>query len=390
METVPDHEVVTDWVHVLHTEQTPVREVYGFERPGLVSLDGVRFRPKDHPCDTLLIYMHPSASFVQLPVPRAMARAGLHVLCANSRYARNDTSLIMEKVVIDYGAYVRHAKEVWGYRFVVLAGWSGGGSITTLYQAQAEQPTITETPAGDPVELGELIPGDALIYHAAHLSRAEMLRLFIDPSVVDENNPDVRDVELDLYDPRNPNKPPYSAEYLTQFRDAQLARVRRRTAYAKDLLDQLRRKGGAEVERGMLTHRTLADPRYLDPSIEPNDRTNGVCFMGDPEASNTNPAGIARYSTLRAWLSQWSIDDTNAHALAAAPSITVPVLALENSADDAVPQPHTRAFHDAAASRDKSMHVIDKANHYYAGQDDKMAEVTAITLDWLRARNLLV
>ena len=43
----------------------------------------------------------------------------------------------MEKVILDFGAYVRHAKAVWGYEKVVLAGWSGGGSL--LYQAEAER-----------------------------------------------------------------------------------------------------------------------------------------------------------------------------------------------------------------------------------------------------------
>ncbi|MFO1306441.1 MAG: hypothetical protein U1F54_22180 [Burkholderiales bacterium] len=147
-----------------------------------------------------------------LPVPRAMAARGAHVLCAGSRCARNDTALIMEKVVLDFGAYVRHAKEAWGYERIVLAGWSGGGSLSLLYQAEAEQPTITHTPAGNPVDLvhANLIPADALTFQAAHVSRAVMLAE-IDPSVQDEDDPEDRDVELDLYDPRNPNKPPSPA-----------------------------------------------------------------------------------------------------------------------------------------------------------------------------------
>lgn len=35
-----------------------------------------------------------------------------------------------------------------GYEKVVLCGWSGGGSLSALYQSEAEQPTITHTPAG--------------------------------------------------------------------------------------------------------------------------------------------------------------------------------------------------------------------------------------------------
>ena len=255
--------------------------------------------------------------------------------------------------------------------------------------SQAEHPTIVDTPAGDPVDLSDLIPGDAFIYHAAHLGRAEMLRDFIDPSVLDESNPDIRDVELDLYDPRNPNQPPYSPDYIEYFRSQQAARIRRRTTYVKELLEQLRRSGGSETERVILTHRTLADPRFLDATIEANDRQPGMCFMGVPELSNISPAGLARCSTLRGWLSQWSPEDTRARADIAAQNIHVPLLAIENSADDAVPQPHTQRLHDACASKDKTMHVIKGANHYYTGQDDLMQDAVRLIREWLEDRGLL-
>jgi hypothetical protein len=61
-----------------------------------------------------------------------MVARGAHVLCAGSRYARNDSPLIMEKVLLDLGAYIRHAKEVWGYEKIVIAGWSGGGIALAL------------------------------------------------------------------------------------------------------------------------------------------------------------------------------------------------------------------------------------------------------------------
>ena len=201
-------EVVPDWVHVTHVESSEFREVYGFAGGGhgSVNLEGIRLRPKDRPSQTLIVYMHPASTLQLLPLPRAMVERGAHVLCAGSRYARNDTPLIMEKVLIDLGAYIRHAKEVWGYERVVLAGWSGGGSLSLFYQSQAERPTITRTPAGDPVDIpgAKLIAADAMLLQAAHISRAVMLRDWIDPSVRDEDNPDDRDPELDLYDPRNP------------------------------------------------------------------------------------------------------------------------------------------------------------------------------------------
>lgn len=382
--------VVTEWVHIAYSEPTQMREVYGYAgTQGTINLEGIRMLPGNRPSGTLLIFMHPASTLQLLPVPRAMAAAGLHVLCAGSRYARNDTPLIMEKVLLDYGAYVRHAREVWGYDKIIVCGWSGGGSLSAFYQAQAERRTVTATAAGDPIDLGVLIPGDAFIWQAAHLSRADVLADFIDPSVLDETDPTIRDVELDLYDPRNPNRAPYGRDYVEHFRKAQRSRVRRRTAYVKELLHDIRSGRTGEIERGLLTHRTLADPRWLDATIDPNDRRPAWCFLGDPKASNSSPAGVARFSTLRAWLSQWSLDDTQARALDNAPSITVPLLAIENSADDAVPQPHTRAFLDAAGSDDKEMAVIAGADHYYANQPEEMDQAVGVVIDWLRGRGLL-
>jgi alpha-beta hydrolase superfamily lysophospholipase len=383
-------EAQPEWVHVKYAEAGELREVYGFAGgQGMVNLEGIRFLPKGKPSQTLLVYMHPATTLQLLPMPRAMAEHGAHVLCAGSRYARNDTPLIMEKVILDLGAYVRHAREAWGYRKIVIVGWSGGGSLSLLYQAQAERPTITQTPAGDPVDVAgaKLVPGDAVIVQAAHVSRAVCLADWIDPSVRNENDPDDRDPELDLYDPRN--RPPYSREFLERFRAAQLARVRRRTAWVKETLERLRHRGGKELERGFVTHRTMAEPRFLDGAIDPNEREAGTCFLGHPEAVNSGPVGLARFSTLRAWLSQWSIDDTNAHGERCAAEISVPLLAIENTADDAVPQPHTGQIYRAAASADKTLQSIKGATHYYAGQPELLQQAVDLCASWMRERNLL-
>ncbi len=110
-----------------------------------------------------------------LPVPRAMAATGAHVLCAGSRYQRNDTALIMEKVFLDLSAYIRHAKQVWGYRHVVLVGWSGGGALAVATVPRPKTRACTHTPAGDAVDLKGrgLDPGRrGDLAGAAHLARA--------------------------------------------------------------------------------------------------------------------------------------------------------------------------------------------------------------------------
>ncbi|WP_394439023.1 alpha/beta hydrolase [Sphingobium naphthae] len=384
------HDITFEWVHIHYDETQSFTETYGFAgNQGAVNLEGILIRPAEISSETLQIYMHPASTLQLLPVPREAARRGAHVLCAGSRYARNDTACILENVLLDLGAYIRHAKSVWGYKHVVLVGWSGGGSLSLFYQSQAEAPTITHTPAGDPLDLTKagLIPADAVVFQAAHSSRAKLLLDIIDPSVIDERDPDVRDLALDIY--AGPSQPPYSTAFIDQYRAAQLARVRRITSWVKDTLERLRTVGGAEKERGFVTHRTLADPRFLDAALDPNDRPIGRCYLGVPETVNSGPVGLARFSTLRAWLSQWSIDDTNAEGVATAARISAPLLFIENSADDAVPQYHCRSVYEAAATSDKQHVVINGATHYYVGQPEHLERATSITEDWLAERKLL-
>lgn len=388
----PGFEVTSEWVDLRVQESSQFKEVYGFAgSQGLVNLEGIRLMPRGKPSRTLVVMMHPVTSLQILPVPQALAAAGVHVLCAGNRYFRNDTPLLMEKVALDLGSYLRHARQAWGYERIVLLGWSGGGPLALFYQSQAERPTVRATPAGEPPDLtlAGLPAADAVIFQAANISRATLLSYAIDPSVIDEGDPDRRIVELDIYDPANPNRPPYSPDYVAHYRAAQLARIRRRTQWVRETLQALRRKGGKEQERAFVTHRTMADLRYTDPTVDPNDRPPGVCVVGDPESANCGPVGFARYSTLRSWLSQWSIDDSNVNGPAAAAAITVPLLVVENSADEATPASDPRAIFAAAGSVDKTMQVIPGAFHYYQGQPELLAHAVDTTITWMANRRLL-
>jgi hypothetical protein len=179
--------------------------------------------------------MHPSSTLHLLPMPGALVGAGLHVLCAASRYPKNDSGLIIEKVAIDMGAWVKDARAR-GYEKVILVGWSGGGSLSLFFQAEAEAPSIIATPAGDAVDLTRagLEPADGVIFIAAHLSRAETLTEWLDPSVTDELDPDRRELEFDIYESACPHQPPYMPEFIERFRAAQIARNRKITAWCQE------------------------------------------------------------------------------------------------------------------------------------------------------------
>ena len=374
-------------------EKAQMVETYGFSgSQGKTILEGQRLVPRGGPSDTVYLFMHPASTLHLLPMPVALAEAGLHVLCAASRYMKNDSPLIMEKVVYDLGEYVRHAKEDLGYRKVVLVGWSGGGSLALFYQAQAEQPSITHTPAGDPYDLtaAGLAPADGVVFIAAHLSRAETLTEWLDPSVLDELAPDRRDPSLDIYDPACPDRPPFGKPFVARFRTAQIARNRKITDWALQLLETLKKKYDGEMERAFVVHRTMCDVRWLDPTVDPNGRRPNWCYLGDPRIVNVGPVGMARFSTLRSWLSQWSYDKSNAKGpLNAARVRRTAVLQIVNQADDAVPATHNPAIRAALATPDKEYLEIEGATHYYVGQAQQLKTCVDAVVDWSGRKGLL-
>ncbi|MFB7336197.1 hypothetical protein ACFC00_31970 [Streptomyces adustus] len=374
---------------VMFEDTSAYRDTYGGPS-ATVALESYLLKPKEVESDTVIVFMHPIGGGAYLPMMNGLAKAGHHVIYCGSRYRGVDNALIMEKVVQDLGACVRDARERLGYAKVVLAGWSGGGSLSLYYQQQAQNPTVTATPAGDGPDLTrlDLIPADGIMLLAAHISRHGTMTEWLDASVLDESDPDVRDPELDLYDPKNPNQPPYTEEFLTRYRDAQIARNRRITAWVKQQLAELRVSGRELEERGFVVHGTMADPRWLDPTVDPNDRTPGRCYLGDPKVVNNGPVGLARFNTLRGWLSQWSYDDANGDGVKCAADLRIPALVIGNTADDACTPSHTRRLYDAVGHPDKTLYEVAGATHYYAGPDQRpqLAEAIGVITSWLTER----
>ncbi len=374
---------------VVYEDKSAFKDTYAGEID-VVAIQCHLLKPVDKPSDTLVIWSHPIGGGFYLPMMASLAKAGIHTMYCDTRYRGVDTALIMEKVICDLGAAVRDAKERFGYKKIILGGWSGGGSMSLYYQAEAENPTVTSTPAGDPPDLTtrNLIPADGMLLVAAHLARHRTLTEWLDPSVIDENDPENRDPELDIYNPDNPNQPPYSAEFLERYRAAQIERNRRITRWVKDKLEHYRANGEPNREFGFVVHRTMAEPKWLDATIDPNDRKPNWCFLGEPEVVNDSPVGLARFCSLRSWLSQWSWDDANADGLACAARISVPVLVIGNTGDDGITPEHTRGLYDAVSHDDKELLWIEEANHYYFGQPEKAREAAEACADWLERKHL--
>src|SRR3954469_25493659 len=114
------------------------------------------------------IVMHPASNFMGHYLIAPLAARGVACMGLNSRYAGNDTLLLMERVIQDLGAGVQFLRAQ-GYDKVVLVGNSGGASFSSFYQAQAEHLDIEHMVDGDPAHLSpqDLPPVQGLALCAA-------------------------------------------------------------------------------------------------------------------------------------------------------------------------------------------------------------------------------
>jgi pimeloyl-ACP methyl ester carboxylesterase len=332
------------------------------------------------------IVMHPTSNFMGHYLIAPLAARGVACMGLNSRYAGNDTLLLMERVIQDLGAGVQFLRSQ-GYDKVVLIGNSGGASLSAFYQAQAEQLTITHLLDGDPAGLSpaDLPPVDGLALCAAHEGRSALMRNWIDPSVTDEQDPLSLDPALDMYDPRHQ---PFSADFLARFKAAQRARLQRIEAWVAQRLALLRSQTapGSPRDQVFVIHRTHADPRCVDLTLDANDRQPGSVWGHGVEgarAVNYAASQMGRITSLTAFLSQWS-SQSRADGPANLARTRVPVLLCTYTADQST-FPSTR---DAwlAAGGARIRHVdIAGGNHYLAGQPALVEQVADEMSAWMHA-----
>ncbi|MGB3437665.1 MAG: alpha/beta hydrolase [Actinophytocola sp.] len=335
------------------------------------------------PSRTVVVVVHPASNFLGHYLLAPLAERGVDAVGLTTRYIGNDSTLLMENCVLDIGAAIKFLRDR-GYERIILVGNSGGGGLTAFYQSQAESPTITHTPAGDPPDLttATLPPVDALVELMAHPGRAIVYTEWLDPAIVDEHDPSRRDAELDLFDERN--GPPYSAEFLTRYRAAQVARNRRITAWVREKLAELAKDQDGVQDLPFVVHGTGADPRFTDLTIEPTDREAGTMW-GPAAHANLMPASLGHLCSLRSWLSQWSIDDTNCDGPFHLTRTSVPTLVMYGTADQVCFPSHAISLYDAVPHADKELVAVRGGTHYLSGQPELMTQVADTILSWLES-----
>ena len=336
---------------------------------------------------TAILLSHPRGDFSVHYACPLLAAAGYAVLGFGTRYMNNDTDCLHEKCIVDVAVAHREMLRR-GAESVVLLGNSGGGSLMAMAVA-------------------ELGIGDGWIGMAAHPGEGEFMAQVIDPAVIDESDPLATDPELDMYHPDNGWRPwpepcRYDPVWLERYRAAQLARVAHLDAIAREAIAESEAAGDAldgmersdarwrglrrrrVLARYLTIYRTLADPAYLDLSIDPDDRPMGSLFaFPDPFEANYGRAGLARTMTPRGWLSTWSALSSRARLADTMPQVTVPTMLVHPTADTEIRLRQAHEIRDAAGSDDVTYLELAGAPHYLEGY---RVEAIEAVVDWLRAR----
>ena len=361
----------------------------------LVSPDGALVRgllwtpPGGARWKTAVILSHPRGDFSVHYACPLLAAAGYAVLGFGTRYMNNDIDCLHESCIVDVRTAHDEMKRR-GAEAVVLLGNSGGGSLMAMANA-------------------ELGIGDGWIGMAAHPGEGVFMNQVIDPSVADESDPLSRVPELDMYDPDNGWRPwpepcTYDRDWLVRYRAAQLERVARIDAIAErsiadaaDAHERLRAvdkstdvqayrnlRARAVVTKYLTIYRTLADPAYLDLSIEPDERPLGSLFaFPDPLDANYGRGGLARTMTARGWLSTWSGRTSPAKLADTMPKVQVPTILLHPTADTEIRRSQAKQIAESAGATDTTYVELTGAPHYLEGH---RPEALAVVADWLAAR----
>ena len=317
--------------------------------------------------DPTIVFMlvHYSADFTEHYLAGPLASRGFGVFGYGTRYRAMEEYFVLEKALDDIAAGTKWLEENTKMEKLVFIGNSGGGSLMAAFQARAEKDH-------------SIRGGDTFIFLNAHPGRADVLTTWLDPSVVDEDDQITRDPTIDMYNPVN--GPPYSQEFQKTYREAQRQRNHRITAWAKG--EQKRLNDAGIPDRIFTVHRTFADLRFMDPSIDPSERSSPACFYGHPETANKGIGLLARANTLETWLSMWSLEESKSRFSLQAASFSLPTLVIQTTADVGVFPSMAQGIYDSVGSKKKAIRFIPGEHFFEDGQENLNACADLIS-EWV-------
>ncbi|MGH8012830.1 MAG: alpha/beta hydrolase [Candidatus Binataceae bacterium] len=422
MATAPDYQAryPIDFAEIDNTVRQTVVQLYAVDGG---KSRGILYMPPQGRPRTVVIMAHPRADFGQhYSIPHWL-RAGIAAFAQNTRYLNNDAMMLHENLLLDLAASIGFLREERNFEHIIMLGNSGGGSLFAYYDTQARTPVgqrDSSPPGGGPPDLNRfnLPTADGLILLAAHPGQGKVLMGAMDASVVDEHDPYATDTALDMYDERNGYRPPsaesrYERDWLTRYRNAQAARVARIDAIARAHLEESQNARGlskapdfttrsaayrnsmqrrAMAPHIMVVYRTLANPNYLDLTLEPSERSLGSIFAPRPDLFNYHAFGLGHVVTPDAWLSTWSGLSSNAYLARNLPHVTVPTLVVGARADQDIFESDVRAQFEQSSATDKRIEMITGADHFMRvggtkpASDDPRPRVVELLSGWVRER----
>ncbi|MEM6959650.1 MAG: alpha/beta fold hydrolase [Myxococcota bacterium] len=242
-----------------------------------------------------------------------------------------------------------HAHRKPGQR-VILAGHSGGAPLMALVQ------TLYRA-------------GDALALLAAHPSRADILRAWIDGAVRSDGS---REPELDVY----ATATPFGRTWVERYRLAQLERIEHLAGLASRALAE------GDPERRLDAPHQFADPRFVDFTLDENERSSSA-FKTPPATLNGEKAFMADGTTARAFFEQWYEPTSPANLIRLLPLVRVPVLHVVFGADHLVFPSQSERIAAALPEGAERAH-LSGAPHNPRPLPDKCEELARLLLSWSR------
>ena len=343
---------------------------------------GLYHRPAGGRPRTAFIATHYNVDFSEHYLATLMAERGFGFLGWNTRFRGNEAHFLLDHALAEIGVGMRWLREQAGVETDRAARQlrrrlADGGLPVPGGRAQ-RRPVAGMRPLP---AIEELPPGDLFVALAAHSGRPEVFTALARPLGHRRDRPAVG---------RSGARPVQPGERPALQRRVP-APVPGRPARPQRAHHRLgaRPAGGAGRDRArdrlFTVPRSWADLRMIDPSIEPSDRRPNWCYLGEPLRANYGVFGVGTVSTLRSWLSMWSLRTSQCTAAPHLARITLPSLVVHATADACVYESDARALYDALAAPDKQLEFI-KADHYLTEPGGARQEAADLLAAWVNAR----
>ena len=257
----------------------PVSPVFAQSNPVFVPLPAnakaLYYRPDNNPSPQVAILtVHRTGNKFNALECTELSKRGFGVLCLNTRFENNEALVDFEKIPLDIKGGMEYLKKQ-GVAKIILWGHSGGGSTTTFYQAVAEAgPSFCQGPEKITQcdnSLAGLPKADAMLLMDAHPSNASNALRAINPSVFNEDRPDLVDPALDPFSPANGYNPNgqshYSPEFIKKYSAAQSQRMNR------------------WIDKALLMRKLMKEGKWIYPDNDAiiiprgNDRSTNIFAM---------------------------------------------------------------------------------------------------------------